>query len=232
MISSGFETGVNAADIATGDAGNPTAWDVVDKTGTGATVTYDNTQIKNGSLAAKLYPGTAAWHAHLAWTTAFGSQTDHYGRLYIYVASGWSTTAFMSFYDNTPTLVARALITGTRTVMIQDTNLAGLATSTTALTLNAWNRIEWHVVAGDGTGTWEMKLFVGGNVDGATPDQTFSASSMASSTAHTQARFGVLGADPVTNMWLDDVVAAHTSYPGPYSVGGIVKTGLGVIGRV
>lgn len=220
VLTSTFESGVGGNNIATGDAGTATPWDaVVVGTGTGASIKYDNAHAYD-ALAGKVYTGNpAAGGNYMEWSTAFGTQTDHYGRLYIYVTTGWDTNGFIDFINGAGSACG-LFITLTRTVQIRDTNGTVIVNSTTSLALNSWNRIEWHLIHSATVGQVELKLFEGANADGVTPDETVTtAATLNIDPQSTAIRFGILNVD-ILSTWLDNIVAAETAgYPGPYSAG-------------
>lgn len=214
-ISSTFETGVNGNNILTSDAGSPTPFDsAVVGTGTGALIKYDNVQ-KYGAMAGKIYAGSPpAGGNYIGWTTAFGTLTDHYGRMYLYYQNDWGSSGFVAFLSGTATRAAGFIRTSGLIELRDDSNLQK-AITTISLTANAWNRIEWHLVANGTTGSFEMKIFVGANVDGTTPDETISATGLNTGINTDEVQFGILNGAVVT-AWLDNLVAAATAYPGPY----------------
>src|SRR5438105_325319 len=89
-LTANFEGGTIGATVATGDAGDATAWNQVDIPA-GGTLTYDTSQIAHGGRAAKFFTGTAPSTHVLWWTTAFGTRTDHYGRFYFYATANPSS---------------------------------------------------------------------------------------------------------------------------------------------
>lgn len=230
-ISSTFETGVNGNTIATGDAGSPTAWNVVNVgTGTGAYIRYDNAQ-KYETLAAKIYAGSpSGGNNYVGWTTAFGTQTDHYGRMYLYNTGGWQSDGLM-YAMLTGGISTALIVRASGMIEIRDSPNAQVGITTVALATNAWNRLEWHIVCSATVGSFQLKTFIGANADGTTPDETITATNLNIQASHDEIRFGILSSDIIT-LVLDNIVAAATSYPGPYVAAAGGKTGFGVIGRV
>src|SRR6266545_5839646 len=84
-----FEAGTNGNNILATDPGSASAWDavtIVNNTGRPPTAKYDTTHVGHGSLAAKIDVGSTDV-AYCEWSAAFGTQTDHYGRLYLYLTA-------------------------------------------------------------------------------------------------------------------------------------------------
>lgn len=86
QVSADFETGVNGNNLATGDTGSATAFNAVTTTTT-ATQKYDNTHVAFGNLGVKFDGGATSGAAYFTWSTALGTVTDHYGRIYLYLTA-------------------------------------------------------------------------------------------------------------------------------------------------
>src|SRR5574338_1457281 len=79
LCTADFEAGTNGNGVTTGDAGSSTAWDAVNITS--GTITYSNAQAASGSQSCLFSSNTSAHY--LEWSTALGTVTDHYGRMYL-----------------------------------------------------------------------------------------------------------------------------------------------------
>src|SRR6266545_1351031 len=87
QLTANFETGVNGNNIAAADPGSATAFDAVTKNAFGLAA-YDNAHIAFGSLAGKFgSTGAGAGNAYIEWTTALGTVTDYFFRLYLYLTA-------------------------------------------------------------------------------------------------------------------------------------------------
>ena len=84
-ITNDFEGGTSGTSITTGNSGPPsgTAFDAVN-IGTGATVAYSAAHAAHGGLSALITEGSAS-SAYLQWSTAMGTQSQLYGRVYLYL---------------------------------------------------------------------------------------------------------------------------------------------------
>lgn len=215
VLTADFERGTNGSTISTGDTGSLTAWNSVNLTGT-ATGKYDNTQVAHGTLASK-FTSTSDSESTLRWTTAMGTPSNHYGRLYLYM------TAYAAAGD--------ANFIKTRSAGVDDLYFAfsstahffylynggaQLGTTTTTFSLNTWYRIEWHFVhSAAGAGSIEMKIY--SSLDSITPIETKTISSLTTAASADGIFFGN---DRWTwdSYWLDQIVANATAYPGPFPV--------------
>lgn len=207
-ITANFELGSNGSNILVADPGSATAWDVVDTTA--GPLTYDNThsyQTLSGKVAAS---GAAA--SILSWTTAYGTQTDHYGRIYFY-SSGVSNYIRLIQFINVG-LAARIGINGSLKINTSGSGGVGGGTMTNSIATGQWIRIEWHIVHSATVGIVEVKLF--NNPDSASPTETLTTSSMDTQVQSVEVDFGWgSGGSSSETFWMDSIVAAATSYPGP-----------------
>lgn len=221
-----FESGTSGNALATGDAASGTAYDSVTThtpIGTQSSVTYSTTHVHSGSLSAKYdfphnnSPDTCAF----AWTTSLGSISEHYGRIYIYLTAN-PNVVFQILLESDGVGRAMKLQVNSAGKIVAAGDGANLGTSTSALTLNSWNRIEWHHKDASGTsGIVVVQLFLGTNADGSTPDDTslsFTATSAGSGGNLTNVTIGDSdsgqGVDTFS-AWFDDVVVGAASFPGP-----------------
>lgn len=209
-----FETGVDGNDVLTGDAGSATAWDV--RAVTGGSIVYDDAHAHGGSLAGKFtYSGSSSSTA-LRWTTAFGTITDHYGRIYLYATAYQDSTPDASpvnFKTGASTVMAAIKVGSDGVLSAQDATFS-VTTGTVPIALNQWVRIEWHIVHNTSTGSVEIKLF--NDAESTTPDDTITWTNRNTGSSADTAEFGTAQITSSTWVfWLDDIVANATDWPGP-----------------
>jgi hypothetical protein len=213
VLTATFEAGVNGNTIAATDAGSADAWDVV-TIQTNATLKYDNARSRQ-TLAAKIVSaGGGPENAYMSWTTKWGTQTDHYGRLYINPDVTFQTDQVLQFSSGGTQAAALAIDTSNN-VQLRDQANTVQAGGVTQLPLDLWSRIEWHVIHSTTVGQIEVKLFVGANANGTAPDETITTAASINTRANSDnMHIGLLSNDDLT-FWLDNIVGAATSYPGP-----------------
>ena len=207
-----FEAGVNGNTITTaGGEGSATPWDAVDVSG--GTIKYDNTH-SYGLLSSNFVSAGNPAAAVLSWSTAFGTQTDHYGRLYLWMNSN-PTGASLRLLTTNPIWIAVRLTTA-GILSIQPFNGGGVDL-TNAISLGQWVRIEWHMIQSTTVGQVEIKLF--NNANSSTPTETQATAANLDTGANvTGIDIGSgSGASTTATFWLDNIVAGATSYPGPAS---------------
>lgn len=208
-----FELGSNGSDILAVDPGSATAWDAVTN-GSGTNILKYNNTHAYGSLAAKV-DGTVAGGSQLTmdWTTGIGTLTDWYGRLYLYATTNPSTSLRIcrDINNNFPVFVDSSGLVS----MLDQGGFA--VTTSTAISLNQWVRIEWHWLNSGTVGQVELKLF--NSPDSVVPTETqTSAANRNTSVSTTELDFGINPGGSAELIWLDNIVAGATSYPGPVTV--------------
>lgn len=218
QLTNSFEGGSNGSNILTTDTGSGNAWNDVG-TGTGRPV-YSNTHASSGSLAGKCV-NSAGNNGYMGWTTAFGSQTDHYGRVYVWVDAAPTTNHLSVVWVGTGgTTEARVLLDTFGKMAVVD-NSSTLTEGSVAYSTGQWIRIEFHITQASSNATVEAKLFNTASSTAASDIVTLSTGNTGAA-AHNQIYFGngagvAVGGD----CWVDEIVAAATSYPGPSSGGGV-----------
>jgi hypothetical protein len=217
--SADFETGVNGANISTGDVGSATAFASVANSGTASPPVYDNAHVKYGSLACKFVGGglTESSHIELPFTTVTSGSV--YARFYAYFSPiqpvGNLFVAFLNgggFFRQDSTDNWWAYINGE----------AGGAFT---LTYSQWIRVEMQTGVGAGAQSCTVKIWNNPDSSGAA-DQTSTATDIAPSSVSSL----FLGLNPTeagggrpagTVYWVDQVIAGSTSgFYGPFSGGG------------
>ena len=206
-----FEAGVDGNAIETTDPGSATPWDSKNVVG-GNICEYDSVHAY-GLLAAK-FDSTPDPNsdAQLRWSTGIGTLTDWYGRIYLYcTVFPTSGNQFFIFQDLTNTN-QKIMINAVGQLVAINAILGTALTVTTPISLNQFVRFEWHLVHSTSIGTWEMKLFNN-------PDSDIATEIVTSGTNNTGANLSSMGvglqaSGHSTTLWMDNIVAGTTSYPG------------------
>src|SRR6266498_1213143 len=110
VLTAGFELGTDQATIATGDAGNATAWNTV-TIPAGGTCIYDVAHAAHGTKSAKIATAGTAGVCGLLWSTALGTVTDHYGRVYLYMTANSAAQSTLVTVNSAGTVAAAVNIT-------------------------------------------------------------------------------------------------------------------------
>jgi hypothetical protein len=215
-VTATFERGIQGDTIAAVTEGSLSAWDEV-ITSTVSSVTYpiyDGAHVLriSGTLAG-MYQ-TSSGRAMTSWKTAtLGATAEHYGRLYLYLgAAPPSSVWFVSGYDSASSAFVLVL-NSSRQIVVRDS--AGVqGTMTTAIPLNQFVRVEWHVINSATVGQVEVKLFK--QPFSATADETLTtAASLNTRTQTDQIDFGIATSSTTGPWWFDDLAISFSGYPGP-----------------
>ena len=201
-----FEAGVNGNSITTaGGEASATAWDDVVNT-----PKYSNAQAAHGTLSCEISVNDQTCR----WTM---SSSDHYGRVYLYLTidNGANYNGIVTFATPGP---QPSIFVEASTRKLLCANGANLQAGAQVLPLNQWFRFEYHFVNSTTVGLVEAKLFL--TPDSSTPTETITLSSQNTSTSTSEVQFGCRNGTLLGNMYLDDIVANATSYPGPVPGGG------------
>ena len=214
VVTARFENGKIGNTIATTDSGNATSFNAVN-TANGGAVIYDDT-VCYGHAAAKITQGSPVGNNSVSWSTALGGTlTDHYGRFYFYITANPGSLKDIWFCDLAGAIKARLFLNITGTITLSDsTGGGGLGTTTASVNLNAWNRIEYHIIHSATVGQVEIKLFKTANSD--TPTETkATAATLNTGTGIDRAIFGFTANGTVSEIaWYDNLLAGETAYPG------------------
>src|SRR5574337_273854 len=201
-LTSSFGSGVPGAVPQTTDWGSATAYSSI----SGAPV-YDGAHAHSGSQSLRL-PGAS--YGTVAWTYGSTAPDPEFFRMFVYATSNpssmahicWSAAAnFLLDIDSSGHILVKQAMTT-------------LATFSTPISLNQWVRVEGSLSAS--TGAFQVRLFNDADSPTATESQSATAPTFAPNNTFnfgTTSGFGfaAYGSD----VWLDDIVAAATAWPGP-----------------
>jgi len=208
VLSANFELGADGDPVLDTDPGDATAWDVVN---TNATIEYDNTHAL-GDLSGHFLTTGAAGTAHLQWTTAFGTQTEYFGRCCMYrAANPGSALKHVSHLRSGGTgFTWYVAINASGKIEVWDQVGSVIATSTASIPLGQWFRVEWHI--NNSTGLIEVLFY--DDATSSTLTETVISTTGAFIGADTNGvDFGIQALSQ--EVWMDSLVDNAASYPGP-----------------
>lgn len=212
-----FEGGTNGTTVTTGNSGGTSgsAFDVV-VTGTGTTLTFDNTHTAHGSLALELATGVSAQSPYVSWTTTLGTVNTLWFREYLYItANPASPFRIATFLGGASSLCGYVQVLASGKLQFVNAAGAGIFTTTNTVPLNAWFRVEGFITGSSSVGQVELKLYNSMDSLTATETQT-SAATQNTNTLINTARFGIGAAiASVGPFWMDDIGTSPAGYLGP-----------------
>lgn len=181
-----------------------TSYDSVSPT----TATAD-TVIKHVGTSSLKSAGTG----ELYLTHIFPSDTPaHYRRFYIYPRSTPSANAPLCYARTSgDALCYEIRLTTSRTIQIRNSSYALQATTTTALPLDEWSRVE--IAHNNGTAT--VRVYTGGDLDAAAGSFTEEISGTYATTAVAKVTTGWTSAASTFNYNLDDAAGSDSDWVGP-----------------
>ena len=233
-----FEGGTSGTTLTQGVAGNTgsTSGNYFDTVtiGGGATDAFDNTHAAHGTLSCKIATaGSAAvyntWSASLTNTGI----PQVWVRMYLYFTANPSNTHRV-FSATAGSSVAAALqVTTSGTLRWTDAAASTIFTTTTAIPLNSWFRVEGFVTGSAGAGQVSLSLYT--TPDSVVPAEAFtSAATQNTAGLVTDVRYGVSAAvASVGPFWMDDIGLSTTGPLGPalaFPAGGASSIACGQAG--
>jgi hypothetical protein len=184
--------------------------------GASATLTYDNAHAAHGVNGFKYVIGATNQPTHLIWT-GLGGVTEIWGAIYMYLTANPSSTIRSIAFFSGGSLLGNCAVPSNGGLIQwkfpSDTSVGTL--NNTALTLNQWNRIEFHVIFNATTGSGEAQWYPGDGVTQTGTSSTFTATNTGASCD--EIRIGMNAASTTINYtwWEDSFKLSGTGYPGP-----------------
>ncbi|HUS26689.1 MAG TPA: DUF4082 domain-containing protein [Nevskiaceae bacterium] len=218
------EGGTNGANVTAGSSADlgglsGNAWNTV--SGTSGTVTYSSGNFKHGARSISIAAdGAGAVGVQWNENSVTPSPLTAYARFYFKLNALPATSAqWVVFQDSGGTnLIARINLRTDGKIELTDSGGTVRATSTTTLATGAWYRLEAKIFSNSSTGTFDVRLFTGGNVEGTTADETVSFSGQNThGNAVRRAHVGAFNTVSTLAMWIDSIEYNDTGYPGPYA---------------
>jgi len=189
--------------------------------GTAATLASDSSTAAHGSLSIKCATAATAGTCYFTWAASLASVaiSQSWYRWYFNVGAAYPTAGNPRVLGclNTANALSGSVrvnnTTGTLTVQNSANAVITGMTTTNAVPLNSWCRIEGYF--NSATGVAELKLFL--SMDSATATETLtSAGAQSLGTDVSQYRFGQSGGATANYgpFWWDDLGASDTAYVG------------------
>lgn len=212
---------------ANSGGGSDSTFDVVQAPPAGGTLASDSTHAAHGSLGCKVATGATSGNTYVSWTTSLdtGSLTVWW-RMYLYFTANPGANVRVKALLNSGNLVCGCIISTSGLVITNFASAGTTATtSTAAIPLNQWFRLEGKDIVSTSVGQTEVKLF--SSMDSTSPTETdTSAATQNNGSAFSALRMGATtSAANVTAFWMDDVGYSDTAYIGPVATaytGGVI----------
>lgn len=211
-LTNSAEGGSEDAAVTAGNSGGASgnAFDSVSITGSGS-ITFDN-EHSRGNRAFKI-TGDTTNATYLNYTSSLGTVGEAWGRVYVYFTANPGATLGVVRLRIGGLQVSRFTISTSGMWQIRNASNSLLATMTSTITLNAWTRMEWHVLATAAGGDIECRLY--NTADSNSITDQLSDTNAALATNIDEVNVGHHNANPVTTFWADDLNVNTTTWPGP-----------------
>lgn len=160
-----FEGGTPGTTVTAANSGglSGNAFDAVAAVAGGSTIAFDSTYAAHGSVSLKLATASTSESTYVQWTTSMGTQTTVWFRLYLYLTAYpalntrlWNatdaSTACGSLLVHSSTSPAGVLI-------FAGPSGSAILTSTNAVPLNQWSRIEGFLTGSASAGQVGFSLY-------------------------------------------------------------------------
>lgn len=219
-----FAGGTDTVDISAANSGGASgnAFDNV-IAGTSVTVKYSATQARpNSGFSANFIQPVTGATSYLLWQGLGSITTSVFFRMYINMSLNNVGTAFYAPRDAADAASGYCLINSTGKLAIQNaagTTQAG-ATSTTTMPTGQWWRLEYRILPSTTVGEIEYRVFLAGNVEGFTADETHGATGQILTANVDKIRQGVGVTSGLTgsnqNAYIANVGVSTVDWLGPY----------------
>ena len=223
LLANSAEGGTATTAVTTANSGGASgsAWDAVNAGGSGS-ITFDATHVHTGGLAYKIV-SDAANNIIMTWDTSLGgSQTELWGRCYIYltevpannIALVWLRTAANGNMGRV------RIAGGTGVIDVTDASNTVVQAGTVQAAVGQWVRIEWHAIAHATAGTLTATLY--NSADSTTASETVGASGTVALGAAgiDRVHYGRVAAATPPTFWLDDLGVGNSGALGPSEIAG------------
>ena len=218
-LTNSFEGGTNGTGLSTGNTGGTSgnAFDAVNTTGSGSGIAFSNAEAMHGTLSAKLtYAASTSSNVYASWTTSMGAQSQVWFRFYIYITAHPSVNLRIWQSDISAATLCSALFLTTSGTLAFNASGSTAFTTTAAIPLNTWYRLEGYCTGSTSTGQVSLSMYAGDSTTAVETD-TSSATQNTGGTQNSY-RYGSFASITETSAfsyYIDDVGLSSTGYLGP-----------------
>jgi hypothetical protein len=233
-LTNGFESGTSGSAFTDASSAPPAgAGNELDanSTGTGGSLTYENTEAAHGSLSLKVVCGSSGGTNIVEWTTSLtgSSLSQIWFRVYIWMAAlptSGNTVTFIRTRAGSTTC-GQVAINSSGKVLTLNASGSTQTTSTTTVPTSQWFRLEGYVIGSPTAGSIQVKIFTTSK-DELTPDETDTTGTSVNtdSASMTRIDFGPSAASAAFTCYIDDIGASDTAYLGPSQLSGSPSAAL------
>ncbi len=183
--------------------------------GAGATLVGDTAQAAHGTTGLRVETGGTSTTAYVQYSTVLGTLSTIYGRTYLRMSANPASSVRVALVLGGGSNRAAVRITSAGKVQTADAAGTTVQTTTAAIALNQWVRVEWRMVLSATVGLIEAKLF--NSADSSIPTETITSTATLNLGGDADAyRLGTTSnLANVAAFWLDDIGWSAAGYLGP-----------------
>lgn len=224
--SNSFEGGSNGVTLTQGSGGNTGGssgdfLDVVDATGT---VTFSTAQAAHGTVSMLVSTTAVSALAYAGYTLS--SVTTDYMRCYIRLTALPGVVQILTRYLSGASQSLRVNVKAAGTLEVRDAANSVVGTTTSAVSINTWWRLELFTTFSATVGAVQLRLY--NTADGTTITDSLNLTGLALTANATALRFGVgAAAASIPTTYYDDVAVEGATWHGP-AVRSVTPTGIAV----
>jgi hypothetical protein len=216
-----FETALaDGTTITTGNSDDGTAGAAFDAVsiGSSAAAIFSTTQKAHGSLSGRVTQAAVTpVTTQLKWNTAFGTQTNWYGRTYVRwpaLPGGASRHVFLQFWSIGAGAYRGSIWLGSDGFIRVEDSAGATTAGSTSISTDTWYRVEWHWIGGTSSdGTLEAKVFA---ADATSPLETWSRTNVTMGASADEVSFQMTTESLASfQVYFDSLQINATAYPGP-----------------
>src|SRR5579864_6531180 len=124
-----------------GSAGVCNGWDLQHANAANSAPVCDTAHFIRGGQTVKFATGSPAEQCFVEWSTQMGTQTEIWGRLYVYLTANPGSVFRLVRFFNATTEEASIVVNTSSVLSLRDSaGATGSSTGNVTLALNAWNR--------------------------------------------------------------------------------------------
>lgn len=227
--SNSFEGGSNGVTLTQGSGGNTggSSGDFLDAVDNGAgagTVTFSTGQAAHGSVSMLTSTAGVSSLAYAGYTLS--SVTTDYMRCYIRLTALPGVVQILVRYLSGASQSLRVNVKSGGTLEVRDAGNSVVGTTTSAVSINTWWRLEMFTTFSATVGAVQLRLY--NTADGTSITDSLNLSGLAFTANATSVRFGVgAAAASVSTTYYDDVAVEGATWHGP-AVRSVTPTGIAV----
>lgn len=226
LLTNSFEGGTNAVTITSSNSGGSSGNAFNTVTVNGTPIAFSNVEAAHGSLSAKFVTTTATLNA-IQWNLSPLISRYYFRAYFFFSANPVSSSILIAFFyaSSGAAAVGYVQLNTTGTLTFGTFGNANIFTTTSAIPLNQWFRLEGFVTGSRSKGQVSLSLF--NPQDAQVPIETHTSTPTQNTVAAPyRVEFGETASVANLTFWFDDIGVSSLGYLGPVSFPGQASSGM------